>query len=128
MSQIGGQNWPMSARKTLAKNLTALMESFPEVGSQKLLFKTTGVTTSTVGRIKRAEVAATIDNVESLAKAFHLSTSQLLDPRLLESLKLMAHRSSANRAAALAQEIQEADLSETQLTILSNTLAALRSQ
>jgi transcriptional regulator with XRE-family HTH domain len=118
----------MSAREILSSNLKLLMDSYPEIGSQKLLFKTTGVTTSTVGRIKRAEVSATIDNIEALAKAFKITAYDMLDPRLRERIKGTGEPSAREQAAALAAEIQDANLNEKQLTILANTLAAMRSQ
>lgn len=128
MAQLAGQNWPMSARDVLARNLTALMDKYPELGSQKLLFKTTGVTTSTVGRIRRADVSATIDNIESLAKAFKVTASQMLDPRLPETLASGPSLDARAKASALAEEIQTGSLSDKQLEILSRTLEALRSQ
>lgn len=128
MSSFLDQNWPMHAREVLASNLKMLMERYPEIGSQKLLFKTTGVTTSTVGRIKRAEVSATIDNIEALAKAFKVQVSDMLDPRLRDRIVGKGELSARGQAAALAAEIQEANLNEKQLTILANTLAAMRSQ
>ena len=128
MSYFLGQNWHMSAREILSSNLKLLMDSYPEIGSQKLLFKTTGVTTSTVGRIKRAEVSATIDNIEALAKAFKITAYDMLDPRLRERIKGTGEPSAREQAAALAAEIQDANLNEKQLTILANTLAAMRSQ
>lgn len=128
MSLFLYQNWAMNARDVLANNLRLLMEQFPAIGSQKLLFKTTGVTTSTVGRIKRAEVSATIDNIESLAKAFKIPVFEMLDPRLPGRVTGMGEPSVREKAAALAAEIQESNLNENQLTILANTLAAMRSQ
>lgn len=104
------------------------MEAFPSLGSQKLLFKTTGVTTSTVGRIKRAEVAATIDNIEALAKAFKISTAQLLDPRLPTLLGKEADKTAMSQAASIAADIQEAQFTAAQLQILANTVAALKSK
>jgi transcriptional regulator with XRE-family HTH domain len=118
----------MNARQVLARNLTALMDRYPDIGSQKLLFKTTGVATSTVGRIRRGEVAATLDNIEALAKAFRLTVSQMLDPRLTRSLEGLPPTETRALAAALAAEIQDANLSDAQLSILANTLAAMRSR
>jgi transcriptional regulator with XRE-family HTH domain len=118
----------MNARQVLARNLRLLMDRYPDIGSQKLLFKTTGVTTSTVGRIRRGDVSATIDNIEALAKAFKLTVSQLLDPRLPKLLDDLPPVESRERASAIAAEIQDSNLSDAQLTILANTLAAMRSR
>ena len=128
MSLFVSQNWSMDAKHVLAANLAMLMERFPEIGSQKLLYKTTGVATSTVGRIKRGEVSATIDNIEALAKAFKIQVFEMLDPRLRERIKGMGAPNVREQAAALAAEIQDANLNEKQLNILANTLAAMRSQ
>ena len=118
----------MSIEAVLASNLDALMSMHPEFNSQLKLSKKTGVGQTTVGRIRRAEGAATIDNVELLAKAFHLRACDLLDARLQEKIKKMGVRSAREMAFALAAEIQEANLNERQLAILANTLAAMRSQ
>ena len=120
------QNWYMSARSVLATNLTALMEAFPAIGSQKLLFKTTGVTTSTIGRIRRAEVSATLDNIEAIARAFKLTPSQLLDPKLPTFLGKLPHEDLRVRAQVVAEEILRSEFGSKELQILENTLAALK--
>lgn len=104
------------------------MNRHPEFNSQQRLSRLTGVGQSTVGRIRRAENAATIDIVASLAKAFGLTASQLLDPRLPEFAGGGKNLDTAQKAAAIAAEIQESNLSDAQLTILANTLAAMRSK
>ena len=117
----------MSGRDVLARNLSFLMDRYPDVGSQKLLFKLTGVTTSTVGRIRRGEVSATIDNVEALAKAFKISLPELLHPKLPEQHGGLKDPTLRDKAMSLATDIETANLSESQLIILANTLAAMRS-
>ena len=117
----------MSARDVLATNLNALMDRYPDLSSQQRLFRITKVATSTVGRMRRGEVSATIDNVESLAKAFHISVSEILDPKLPLRLGTLGQMSVKNKTIELAAEIQLADLNEKQLLILANTLAAMRS-
>ena len=122
-----GQNWPMNVREVLARNLNGLMERHPRIGSQKLLFAASGVPTSTVGRLRRGEVAATLDTVEALARAFRVSIPDLLDARLLARLGNQPVGEVRQRQAVLAAEILAADLNEHQIAILENTLAALRS-
>jgi len=115
----------MSIEQTLARNLDALMSTKPELNSQLKLSRISGVGQTTVGRIRRAEGAATIDNVEKLAKVFHLTVAELLDPNLRVE---RAAGDTKARAFALAAEIQSAHLSDAQLTILANTLAAMKTK
>ena len=118
----------MQASKVLAQNLNNLMERFPDVGSQKLLLKTTGVTTSTVGRIRRAEVSATIASIEAIAKAFKIPLFHMLCPRLPSRLGVLKYQSAMEKAAELAARIQEADPTDKQIAILTNTLDAIQSK
>jgi transcriptional regulator with XRE-family HTH domain len=119
----------MSIERTLAKNLDWLMANHPDLNSQLRLSKVSGVGQTTVGRIRRAEGSATIDNVQRLGKAFGVSASQMLDPRLISRLsKGSTTLGTRASALAIAAEIEDADLSDAQLTILANTLAAMRSR
>jgi transcriptional regulator with XRE-family HTH domain len=127
MAQLIDQNWYMTARDVLANNLTALMEAYPAIGSQKLLFRTTGVTTSTIGRIRRAEVSATLDNIEAIARAFKLTPSQLLDPTLPTAIAKLPPEDIRARAQVIAETIQRAGFGVKEIQILENTLAALKS-
>lgn len=120
------QNLHMSARQVLARNLTVLMTAYPEIGSQKLLFKSTGVTTSTIGRIRRGEVSATLDNIEALAKAFKITVGDLLNPSLPETLDKLTPIDLRAEAMAIADEIVSSPLTSAQLQILKNTVAALK--
>lgn len=72
----------MALRGVLAQNLRALL--FSKVGptSQMELHRKSGVTQSTVGRLLRGEVAATIDTLTQIGKAYHLQPWQLLVPNL----------------------------------------------
>lgn len=103
------------------------MTAYPEIGSQKLLFKSTGVTTSTIGRIRRAEVAATLDNIEALAKAFKVTPSDMLDPSLPASLDARGPLEARAEAVQIADEIVSSTWTNSQLQILKNTVAALKS-
>lgn len=118
----------MAARDVLGANLTALMLATPALGSQGLLNKKSGVPTSTIGRIRRAEVAATVDNVEELARAFKLSAADLLDPLLPKRLKLTVPSSGEDpaRAYELAEQVRLGPWTAQQLTLIETTLAALR--
>lgn len=65
-------------RAVLARNLKALMESKIGPTSEMALGRKAGVAQATIGRIKREEVAASIETVEQLATAYGLQPWQLL--------------------------------------------------
>ena len=117
----------MSIEQIVAKNLDWLMSQQPELNSQLRLAKVSGVGQTTVGRIRRGDVSATIDNIYRLGKAFGVSAFQMLDPRLPQQLGASAQLDVRAQALSLSVDIQAANLSESQLIILANTLAAMRS-
>lgn len=86
MAQTPDHNWPMTIDQIIATNLDALMRAFPDLGSQKLLFARSGVTTSTIGRIRRGDVSPTAQNIHALARAFGVSAADLLHPGLAARL------------------------------------------
>ena len=73
-------------REVLAANLNRLMELNPALKGQKTLYLRSGVPTSTVGRIRRSEVDATIETVDKLAHAFRVTPAELLSPNLAKAL------------------------------------------
>jgi transcriptional regulator with XRE-family HTH domain len=115
----------MPVEQILAANLSALMGGHPEFASQMKLSKATGVGQTTIGRIRRGEGAATIDNVYKIAKAFNLSASDLLKPTL--SKQLASSEQNALLVLQLVNELETGEFSESQLRILQNTIAALKS-
>jgi phage repressor protein C with HTH and peptisase S24 domain len=54
----------------VGKNIAALMDSVPELGSQSLLAAKAGLAQSTIGRILRGEVDPTAGNLRKIANAF----------------------------------------------------------
>lgn len=118
----------MTIERVLASNLDWLMNSRADLNSQQRLARVTGVGQSTIGRIRRAESSATVDNVYRLAKAFGVNASQLLDPRLPTLLGKEADKTAMSQAASIAADIQEAQFTPAQLQILENTVAALKSK
>lgn len=54
------------------------MEKTPALDTQVKLAKRSGIAQSSVGRILRGEVAATLDNIEAIATAFGVSADFLL--------------------------------------------------
>lgn len=64
-------------RRILASRMRELMHSTP-LNSQVKVGALSGVAQSTIGRLLRGDVAATLDNVESIARAFEVSPVTLL--------------------------------------------------
>ncbi|SFB19817.1 SOS-response transcriptional repressor LexA (RecA-mediated autopeptidase) [Azotobacter beijerinckii] len=75
-----------STRQVLANNLKFLMAGSAELGTQTRLSERSGVGQTTVGRILRNETDAGVETVESLARVFKLTASDLIDPGLIRSL------------------------------------------
>lgn len=65
-------------RDALSRNLAALMEKTPALDTQIKVANRSGVAQSTIGRILRRETAATLDNIEAIAKAFGVESRVLL--------------------------------------------------
>ncbi|TBV95316.1 helix-turn-helix domain-containing protein [Azotobacter chroococcum] len=75
-----------STRQVLANNLKFLMAGSAEFGTQTRLSERSGVGQTTIGRVLRNETDAGVETVESLAKVFKLSASDLIDPGLIRRL------------------------------------------
>lgn len=76
----------MTILEAFAANLNALMASNPELSSNYKLSLATGLGPSAIRRYQFAEVAAQIDSVEKVAKAFKIRTCDILDPDMLKRL------------------------------------------
>ncbi|WP_321959734.1 XRE family transcriptional regulator [Paraburkholderia sp. J69-1] len=61
----------------VGKQLSSLMESVPSLGTQQKLAAKTGIGQTTIGRIRRGEVNATLDNLKRIAEAFNVPVSYL---------------------------------------------------
>lgn len=72
----------MSIIDVFAKNLGALMSAHQDLDSHSRLGAAAGLGSTNIGRMKRGEVAAQIDTVEKVAKAFRLRACDVLDPEL----------------------------------------------
>lgn len=70
------------AKLLLADNLTRLMADSRDLKTIKQLSAASGVSTGTIDRLRKAEVAAGIDNLRLLADAFGLQAWQMLVPNL----------------------------------------------
>lgn len=73
---------PDNLRGVLARNLFTIMEGSPAFSSQPKVAQKSRIAQTSIGRFTRAEVAATLDNVEALARALNLEPWQLLVPDL----------------------------------------------
>lgn len=69
----------MRPRDILAANINALMAE-PEPISHAELVKASGVSNGTLGRIRNAQVATTMDQLEGLARGLKVEPWELLTP------------------------------------------------
>lgn len=65
-------------RKMIAMRLRELMDASIDMQTQEAVAKRSGMAQTTIGRILKQQVAATIDNIESIARAFNVDASQLI--------------------------------------------------
>ena len=70
----------MRPRDILAANLNALIDGHPTFGSPPALVRASGIPNGTLGRIRTAEVATTVDKLQGLATAFNVEPWVLLVP------------------------------------------------
>lgn len=70
---------------TLARNLAACMASSAVTRTQNALEEVSGVAQSTIGRLLRAEVECSLDTLEKIASALHVSAAELLTENGAES-------------------------------------------
>lgn len=66
--------------QALAENLERLMDEHPGLDSGPAIQRAIGLSPSSIGRIKRQEVAVGIDMVDKLAQAFGCEPWELLVP------------------------------------------------
>jgi transcriptional regulator with XRE-family HTH domain len=80
---------PMKIRQVLATQIRERMAKKPDLDTQSKLSRAAGVTQSTIWRILDGQVGASVDVVESLARAFGIPVVAMLsnpeESRLLES-------------------------------------------
>lgn len=69
------------SRLILAANLNQLMQSTLTLNSNTKLVKRSGLGLGTMGRVRNAEAAATIDTLDRLAECFGVPPWQLLMPQ-----------------------------------------------
>lgn len=68
-----------NAKQIVGRKLGELMDAFPDLGTQVKLAQRTGIGQTTIGRIRRGEVNATVDNIKRIAAAFNVPVSYLYD-------------------------------------------------
>jgi Predicted transcriptional regulator len=66
--------------KVLGVNLSALMKDHAELNSNPTVAKKTGMSASTIHRMRHGQVDATLRTVEKLAEAFKVQPWELLTP------------------------------------------------
>lgn len=120
MSFLIGQNRPMNIDSIISANLNALMEMHPELGSQVLLSKKTGVATSTVGRIRRGEVSPTAESLEAIGKAFGIHPGELMDIHLAARIRMSSE--IIIRLERITQKVRSGKLDDRQLKVIEATL------
>ena len=76
----GGYHRPMKLKPVLALNLKALMDD--RKMSQMEVHRRSKIAQSSIGRILRQEVAADLDTLAAIARAFDLDPWQLLVPNI----------------------------------------------
>lgn len=110
----------MKIEEILSRNLDALMTLNDELNSQQKLSRKTGVGQTSVGRMRRAEGAATIDNVQAVAKAFGLLAHELLDPSLANRLSISP--AITKRIDRITQALRSGKLDDRQIKVIEATL------
>lgn len=95
----------LTASRVLAENLTRLRQANPLLSTQLALAAKAGVAEGTIHRMSKGTNAATIENVQAVARAFGLQGWQLLVPGLdpLNPPRLYTGTDEAQRRAMLAQ-------------------------
>ena len=73
---------PNSSLKTLSSNLKALMAAHPEFNTQGKVAAQAKLNQTTIGSILRCKNAASITQLDKIAKVFELTPWQLLFPEL----------------------------------------------
>ncbi|WP_443115464.1 helix-turn-helix domain-containing protein [Herbaspirillum seropedicae] len=68
-----------NAKQVVGRKLGELMDAFPDLGTQVKVAQRTGIGQTTIGRIRRGEVNATVDNIKRIAAAFGVPVSYLYD-------------------------------------------------
>lgn len=110
----------MKIEDILSQNLDALMSMHEELNSQQKLSRRSGVGQTSVGRMRRAEGSATIDNVQSVAKAFGLSASELLDANLSARLNLAPL--AFKKMERITQALRSGKVDDRQIKVIEATL------
>jgi transcriptional regulator with XRE-family HTH domain len=95
-------------RRAVAVNLTRLMAAVPHLSTQEKLAARTGLGAGTIGRVRKAEVAATVDTLDAIARAFHIKVRDLVDGAGKDVEHSLATDSLAGRIADLPEPKRKA--------------------
>ena len=97
----------MTPRKVLAENLKLLMAQHADLGTLAKITTRSGISNGTLDRIRRAEVATTVDVLERLGAVFGIEPWELLVPArkrtMLRSVMEAADRIAAYNASPGAE-------------------------
>jgi len=106
---------PRKTAKVLGENVSALMAATPDLSSNPKMKKATGLSTSTLSRMRNGLVDANLDTLELIAAAFDIQPWQLLVPNLqpknLPVMLIAGEREQAlyKRFRTVAEEIASID-------------------
>lgn len=93
----------MKTRNVLATQVRALMAKHPALDTQAKVAEAAHITQSTVWRVLKAEVGASVDVVDSLAKAFNVEPVALLsDPSNAPFIQLWGQLNEEDRYRVLS--------------------------
>jgi len=88
----------MKTRNALANQVRALMAKHPALDTQAKVAEAAHITQSTVWRVLKAEVGASVDVVDSLAKAFNVEPVALMaDPADAPFIQLWGQMNAEDR-------------------------------
>jgi hypothetical protein len=93
----------MKTRNVLATQLRALMAKHPSLDTQQKVAEAAQITQSTVWRVLKAEVGASVDVVDSLARAFSVDPiAMLADPGDAPFIQLWGQMNAEDRYRVLS--------------------------
>lgn len=91
-------------RRAVAANLTRLMDATSGLSTQEKLAARTGLGAGTIGRVRKAEVAATVDTLDAIAAAFRIRVCDLVGAGDNEVSSSLVVDSLARRIASLPEQ------------------------
>jgi len=126
----------MKLRQVLARRLRELMDKTPALDTQVKVSKAADVAQTTISRILKCQVGATLDNVEAIASVFGVTPAELLaqshvnsavitddDRRTIQRLSVLLRTENSVEKAAIHQSVgRTSDLKKVRKKIERNPL------